>query len=48
VVNRQQQSKQEKRKPKVNQPKPPVAQTSPFARPSAPGPPRSTGRKSNH
>jgi hypothetical protein len=45
VANRQQPSKQEKRKSKVNGPKTPVAQTSPFARALGAGSPKSAGRK---
>jgi hypothetical protein len=48
MANRQQRSRQEKRKSKVNKPKAPVAQTSPFARALGPGSPKSSGRRTNH
>jgi hypothetical protein len=48
VANRKQRSKQEKRNSKVNKPKAPVAQTSPFARALGPVSPKSAGRRTNH
>jgi hypothetical protein len=47
VANREQRSNREKRKPKAGKPRPPVAQTSPFARPFGAAP-KATGGKKNH
>jgi hypothetical protein len=47
VANREQRSNREKRKPKADKPRPPVAQTPPFARPFGAAPKSSGGKKNN-